>query len=545
MINDIRTRLTVDNAQQKRGIQESIDQMVSLKNVSDEVTSRLSGLFTLGTLEEGVRRTAEWADNLREVSEQAKASTGEIQAMVRAGEHVYGVTQEKILAFYNKLGAAIDEAAQKGGKMADVLSRAMGKSLTSNMTQGDIMNNIINNPQASEIDLRTIFGKDAPKFEQVSDIIRGQGGMQASQGQGVMGSNEEINSISDTWHSILDDFKEIGVELVPIFGMLLQIVHGLTSILHGVVGTLAGAGGDIFHLFKGDTNRVDSAGRLVGRVAGMGMGIIKNTAELADLATFHKFNIAGTANKGLKPWTDSLTELLPKQSDMEMSSEAGAGLAMVLSGGSAGAKSLLRRGIKTVGGSIDIVSGGRTAFSKIGENALKDTGGKLEQGAVGLTAESYSKAYAEALKFMQEHGIEAVGGVDRKALVKFYTEYFAKYGPKALTATANLSQLAIAGQMPGSHQAGMTPETFGQLQKEYGGGIIPSNKLMGEKNPYLEIGGMLGSGFNANLLNLTAQMNNHLSTIATAVLARQMAYKHEPHMSTEKGMYGDPHGGLL
>lgn len=313
-----------------------INRMEKLQGiVKGELSSRLTSLFALGGIEEAIRRTGMWADSLRVTAAAIGSNTTALQALSIAGDRV-GIGQDKLLTFYDKLEKGIIDASNGNVKLNQSF-RALGISLDANKTKAEVFDEIINKVGSGNIgqydaSLKEIFGKQFGNVARLGQTI-GSGGIaefQKNHAEEIM-PETDVNSLADTYHQIIADFKSIGVMVSPVAKLILNIVGGIVNMLKGVVFAVSDFVKGIPNFFKHPLDTLGNGARNIGI---MGQGIVKMGAGVVDLLSFGNTHLKGKYSDYVSK-NDAIMGITP---ELRKNYEAaGEGLGTVITGGTGGA----------------------------------------------------------------------------------------------------------------------------------------------------------------------------------------------------------------
>lgn len=199
----------------------------SAESLASGLADRLAGMFTIGAMEELVRRTVEFADRMVDLSERTATSVEVLQRLEIAARN-NGTELEKLILFWEKLDVAREKALKKpGGDESKAFTRlgVSGADLASQSAQ-DITRKIsLQFQNSSNIEqlvapLRAIGGKGAGA---IINLLR-KGLDQGYQDVAVM-----TDMTAEKLKELKDKFRSFGQELLatiaPILEKILDILR--------------------------------------------------------------------------------------------------------------------------------------------------------------------------------------------------------------------------------------------------------------------------------------------------------------------------------
>lgn len=459
--------------------QTYIDGLISkfdkLSSVSSELVGKLAAVGSIAGIEETIRRTGEYADQLRVVAESIGVTVGELQALNIAGDRA-NVSQEKMVVLYERLGTAIISTFQGNTKLAQSF-KAMGISLDDNKTKAEVFREVLNKIGASprgslDAPLENIFGKrNTLAISNLGNQIGAGGvqGFQAAHSDQIV-SDSDINGIADTYHQIIIDLKETGKLLLPIGALLLNLVGGIVEMVKGVATAVSDAVKGVPKLF---TKPKQTLGHGLGNLGEMGIGILQTGTAPIDWVS-KKFGGKGNLTKGLDDYYQPARDMLglTKKKDYQA---AGSALALVAGGGEA--KALLGKGATKEAVQAEIKG-------LIGTQSIEDLSAADRKALDSLLNQRFQLSKRAAGRA----GVNAAGGLDAAALNN--PDDFGNKGAKPAT---------IKDLKDGVNKLNLSIGT------SFGGGA--------GLNSNLGIGGTLGVDFGTRLVVLNETMVNLLNQI--------------------------------
>ena len=239
----VKLRMEGDNTSWMRAVNQgdaAVKQMG--ENVQKYLGDKLRNMITPTAIVEAVRRTGEWATELKQTSTELGMTTKELQALQTAAKRAF-VNEGGILSFYSRLNSAAKEAIRgnvdlrasfsKLGITSDMLRGATGPQLFGKALGGFAGGNAsIQNLTA----LRMISGQS--NIDPLVQFARsmGAGGLSgfATQNQELIMPEEDIDEFATVFKDVMEDLKQLFIDVAPIVKVLAKIVGGISSMVVGL-----------------------------------------------------------------------------------------------------------------------------------------------------------------------------------------------------------------------------------------------------------------------------------------------------------------------
>lgn len=277
MGNSIQFSMGLDNRQYLGALKQSQRETDNVsKKMQEAFGTKLKQLLTFTAVEEGVRRTAEWAAELNRASKALGVTAEQLQTLQHIGSKT-GTGESAMISLFENIQKSRDEALkgnmdlinsfQKlGVSMGDLAKLDTGKLFSKVMT--GIPENIGN---SNDQYMRTAANMVTGTPENVLATAKyGMGGKTLDENtaglSGDIASEETVQQLATVWSEIITSLKEAGVQLAPLAGFILVFVKILVEALGGVAEVVGG----LFNFIKGvltaDTETIKSAVKSIGGI---------------------------------------------------------------------------------------------------------------------------------------------------------------------------------------------------------------------------------------------------------------------------------------
>jgi len=247
-VSSLRFRIEGENSSALRSIAEVKRSAANLGNeLQSHIADKLKGAFTVGIIEEVVRRTGEWATELHRSAQELGVTAERLQTLRVMAERA-GVAQDKISAFYNKLEAKATSAANGNQKLLKSF-QALGVDIgdlkgPNRLGTSDLFQKTLKGGNQGA--LQSIYG--AKSYLEVKALSREAGGRDLKEYQNAHESQivpqSETSAVAKAWINIVEDLKSLGNKLAPLVHLVLGVVDGVLKMVNGVVGEFS-------HISKG------------------------------------------------------------------------------------------------------------------------------------------------------------------------------------------------------------------------------------------------------------------------------------------------------
>lgn len=547
-INSLRFRIESDNVSAMKGLS---DVQKKIKEVGNDLQNSLGGKLaasiSVTVLEQAVQRTGEWALELSKASRELSISAEELQTLRIAADRA-GVSQDKILSYYDKIDVKATEALAGNQKLIKSFKDlgVTASQLRSGKTS-DLMTTMFSNAgnAGGGDSLINIFGPR--EFENIKALRREFDGNNLSgyqnQHSGQITSNDDVSSIATAWLDITTDFKTLGTVLKPIAGLILTVVDGFVKMFTGVIvaasDLIKGAFDNILHPSHMFDNNLNT-GKNLGLA---GQGIMKMAAGIGDFFTGGRLGLGQKA----KNYFDSNDEAMGITKDKRRAYEgAGEAIATVLTSGAGPIVKGAGLGAKGASSVADFI-GAESAGSTLGKLGTGLSGLSEDSGAIGkllekspkfkdFAANQGMKKYgSEINKIMKDLGMDAsieptpkeaetIGelllqrkGMNMKQLIDSLKEDINNSIKNTSSGIAGIGMAGIAGGIGRSDINNNNPFKSGGSTtpvNRFPGTILNMGEMFTGGSSQLSTGGVFGVNLQMKIFDLTKTQTDYLSQIA-------------------------------
>lgn len=322
MGNSIQFSMGLDNRQYLGALKQSQRETDNVsKKMQEAFGTKLKQLLTFTAVEEGVRRTAEWAAELNRASKALGVTAEQLQTLQHIGSKT-GTGESAMISLFENIQKSRDEALkgnmdlinsfQKlGVSMGDLAKLDTGKLFSKVMT--GIPENIGNsNDQYMRTAANMVTGTPENVLATAKYGMGGKGLDENAAGlSGDIASEETVQQLATVWAEILTSLKEAGVQLAPIAGFILVFVKLLVEGLGGLSEIIGGAFKMIQGILTGDLGKIKEAFKSIGgiilnMVFGLGKILIDLFAVIGNLIGGWVETFGG--GKGVKKFVKATTD---------------------------------------------------------------------------------------------------------------------------------------------------------------------------------------------------------------------------------------------
>jgi len=535
-------------------LQQLQNKMKDTGNVArSELAQKLKTVFTVTAIEEAVRRTAQWAQQIEQTSKQLGISAEALQALQNIASKT-GMPSDAVTGMFENIAKARDQAIAGNTELLASFS-ALGVSVSDLQTltksglfgktlQG-IPQNIQNFDQFTRRNVANVTGGTPENFiNGITQTLNGKSfgtttgpngekptgyiGEQVEQGNIL--SENKVSEIAATWTQILQTLKETATQLKPIAIIFLSVLNMLVNALSGIVQSIT----DVFSLFKGiatgDQDLINkSLGNIGGLLANAGVGLIKMVTGVFDMVLkaflnqvpvighklASKINTTGAVTDYYKEINKQLGISEKTQRQGEGLADvgtllAGVGEVNIAEGIQSGAK-LIQAGAEKTG--IKSVFNGASKIDKSLDDVISGNRSILERPGSVFKPGSNERVFNPLTEnFEDETFIKNQSRLGRPFGSRFLGSGLARFGGST-AALMSMGLLGVASQqnkIGGNKPVETSP-------------ILPLNALMmetggGGKQSALSMGGVFGAG-QSRMIKLNEQMVDYLAQIT-----RYMSY---------------------
>lgn len=262
------------------------------KAIQDAFGSKLKQVLSFAAIEEGIRRTGEWAAEIEKTSRalgmsaealqtlqyiasktgtSESAVTGMFENIGKARDEALRGNQELIQSF-GRLGITFDDLRNKSKK--ELFSKTLGSINLGTATEGQrsAIQNITGTPPGVIKGFQA--GMDGGNFSDIQEKLAKEGSIT---------KEEDIGTLAQQWADIMTSMKEIGTDLIPVAEFALAIVKMVIDGIGGIVQLVSDAVKGIWSLLNGDFDKAKIAfGDFGLLVANMGYGLLKMVYGVVD-----------------------------------------------------------------------------------------------------------------------------------------------------------------------------------------------------------------------------------------------------------------------
>lgn len=514
------------------------------KQIQEAFGAKLKQVISVTAIEEGIRRTAEWAAEVDKFSKSLGISREAMQTLNVISQRT-GTSMDTVQGMFENINKARNEALKGNQDMIKSFARlGVAMSDLKKMTPSQLFSETIGKINIDKSDnlqraaIQDITGTPEGTIE---GFQKGMGGKSFTEKQsellkeGSIQSEGTVGGIAQQWNEIKASFSELGTSLAPIVEIILGIFRMLVDTVTGIFDTLKESFNFIMGILTLDKARIFKAFEgLMTLLANLGYGLMKMVTGMLELIPGVK-KLGMT--EGIKKIQDSANKEFGSNEKYVKHGEAmGESVGTVLGGELIGVASRTSLGNKMINKALNPMgieargySKGQLAYEKFNPSMRKSfsTGrisGNIER--LKSLGESATKEELEQLSMLERvyktgtkrMGNETVFG--RKGKLSAGSGPFmskvSKYGTKALQRVGSYLPGAVLGTIQGMEEADSarlrsnTINERGPISPMFTGGISGMGDIGGSAN--LKIGGMFGQSTN-KLIKLNTDMVTLLSVI--------------------------------
>ena len=242
-LNSLKLRIDGDGSSGNRAISSVLSNVNKLgASIQHEIGDRWNNLFSATAIEEVIRRTGEWAENIQKTAKEINITTTQLQAMEVAARKA-NLDPGKVQSYYNKIEVGATKALAGNKELMDSFKR-LGVSrdmlLSKDPAVGGVESlrtTMFNNAKGHDADILRVFGPR--ELTNVKSLQKEMGGKSsdeyAAEHKSQIVSAEDVGSMAASWKSFVEDLKSLGVALAPYGKILLAMLSGLMSMLTGLL----------------------------------------------------------------------------------------------------------------------------------------------------------------------------------------------------------------------------------------------------------------------------------------------------------------------
>jgi hypothetical protein len=521
-------KIGVDGQQGIKTLDLMQQKFKSLGNtVKTEFGDKVKAAVTVAAIEESIRRTGEWAQQLERSAIALGTTTDKLQALNLLADKS-NVEQGKLTGWFDTVDSKRREAIAGNYDLVQSF-QALGATYQDlqHMSKSDLFGKLLSNVSLQNVVSGTPMGNAAenvlgngslPQFQAVQKVAGGQNLTQFTDSalankQIVEGG--DVSSMSQQWAKIKQDLEQALKALTPIGRLVLSLVEILSEALLGATRVFTELGGVIKGLFTGDLKAIQTnlKGLLGGLLTNAVFGLAKIITSVIDL-------VGGFFNSWIRK-IPGMSKLVPDYKS------GGGATGMVQSVQDSYNKKFNIeagdvRGGEGLGNLAGVVgTGGAGAVARAGTKSLLEAAGLAEKvGAVGTSGRLLNMAI-KTNRYAESNGL--AGAAVRRLMLRDAGKASGDEMPfmvnraNAFARTAGILSTGIVGAIAAQNNS--TTGANGQVRagdNQYHG--VPWNQaptvFTGEGSAALKIGGTFGSGIQARLIRLNEEQISLLSQIS-------------------------------
>lgn len=379
----------VDGSQYFSGMKnmENVGKSTS-KAIQDAFGQKLKQVLSFTAIEEGIRRTAEWASEMSQVSRALGITTDALQVMNKVASKT-GTPTEAIKGMFENINKARDEAL-RGNQQLIVSFNKLGitfddlKNKNKEQLFGQVLQGV--KPGTNDQFLRTATQEITGTPENViGGFVRGMESTEGKpdwnktkEGEDIIPA-EDLGTLSSLWDQIKTSLIEMMGDFVPFINVCMVFIKLLVDAFGMITGLFKDTFNIIIGILTGDWGKIkDAFHNIGGLIINIGIGFLKSIAEIIDWATGLIAKIwKGKGTKYAKEIEEGAAAWNKEQGYSEKTARRGqAGgelLPMFMSAGSTGIAKTGAIAMKSVGGVAETLGAGGIA------KLAGKYGGKMEK----------------------------------------------------------------------------------------------------------------------------------------------------------------------
>lgn len=301
-------KVGVDGSQ---GISALTQLQAKMKDVGNtarsELSQKLKTVFEVAAIEEAVRRTAQWAQEIQQTSKQLGVSAEALQTLQTIANKT-GLPQDAVTGMFENITRARDQALA-GNTDLIISFQNLGVSIRDlqTLTKSELFGKFLKGLPAGNIQNAAMYLRQSvaqttgntPEnyINEVTNQTKRDfvGYMKAQEESGAVLSEGTISQLSATWTDILQQFREMGNTLKPAAGFLLGIVDTFVTALSGIAQALKNGKDILVGILTGNIGKVKSGGMdLKGLGDNATYGVAKAFTSLTDMISRGAWGVIST-----------------------------------------------------------------------------------------------------------------------------------------------------------------------------------------------------------------------------------------------------------
>lgn len=311
-ISGIRFTIDADNTKAIAGIRQVMNIAKDAgREIQNAFGQKLKQTLSITAIEEGVRRTAEWAAQIDKTSKALDISRESLQALQKIGSRA-GVGEDTITSMFENINKARKEAingnqemirsfARLGVTFQDLRSMKPTELFSKTMEKMDVTSNDSFVKKAIE----DVAGTSPSIIGSIQNQMGGKSFVDTSKQmveEGETRPEGEVSSIAQMWNNTIEDLKELGLSMAPIVEIILGIFRMLVNTLGAVFDVINSLGSILMGIVTLDGDKIKKAFMdLFGLFANLGYGLGKFVTGMIEL-------IPGVKKLGMTKWIQGVQD---------------------------------------------------------------------------------------------------------------------------------------------------------------------------------------------------------------------------------------------
>lgn len=375
-ISSVKFTIDADNSKAIAGIKQVGTTSKDVgKQIQEAFGSKIKQILSFTAVEEGIRRTAEWASEISKTARALGITTDALQVLNKVASKT-GTPTEAVQSMFENINKSRDEAL-RGNQQLILSFQKLGVTYQqlSTLSKNDLFGQTLKGvslPGSKDQMLRAATQDITGTPENViGGFINGmsKSGNQpdwnkTSEGEDIVPA-EDISTLSALWDQIKVSFQEIAGDFVPLVTIIMAFVKLLVDAFGAITGLFKDAVDIVIGILTGDWDKVgDALLNISSMIVNAVIGFAKSLVSVVDWATnwiaktAAKFGIGsgkGTnAAQSIQDWADEKNKNLGLSSKTAKRGQAlGETLTIIASGGAGGIRkmgSLVGRGAGELSG---------------------------------------------------------------------------------------------------------------------------------------------------------------------------------------------------
>lgn len=562
-ISSVKFTIDADNSKAIAGIKQTGTAVKDVgKQIQEAFGQKIKQILSFTAVEEGIRRTAEWASEISKTARALNITTDALQVLNKVASKT-GTPTEAVQSMFENINKSRDEAL-KGNQQLILSFQKLGVTYQqlSSLSKNDLFGQTLKGvslPGSKDQMLRAATQEVTGTPENViggfingidKDIKDKPDWNKTSEGEDIVPA-EDIATISALWDQIKTGFIEIAGDFIPIVKIIMVFAKLLVDGFGMVTGLFKDAVDIILNLITGQWGKLgDSFKNIGGMLMNIGIGFLKAIADIIDWATGIIAKIWGgkgtkyakEIEEGAKAWNEEngISKKTAKRG------QAGGEIALIVAtageGGIAKAGSMLGKGageVASIAGKFGAKGTAEYAgkIGGMGEKTAAFMKGRIDESRYLVNPQKLDYIIKQSMKdlgitkgkgglYNKEGKLLKEGDYEIKALENMSTERGVPREAELQRQFKIQRQLIKAGKgIIGANILGMTSTILTEQEKQNympGGNASPILPMKGLSVPgdssggsaMLKMGGMFGAG-DSKIVKLNIEMVKLLTMIQT------------------------------